>query len=948
MSLVHCINKLSGGKNKSIIPPEIRKDLWERVAEYTKTMPKAAAEERALREVHADIKADKAYVTREIRRQVPLNEPKKSPAEPENIQPETPPRDQPQVHRRVPQPKSIMDHIREFTGNTLSMDSFSNAFLGRMHSALSKTYEAGEQRGEFYSTLNPGRVTLEGMNRQNNGAVALVTNAMNTGHLDISTRGEVHAVVDESNNVHTLATTYANIQKQLAAMGFRERELDANDPHTVANMSVLALLGPRLEALVKDGVFKASEYTKADKAASDKLRADPTLKPLIEQYHRIYNTMREHAIKNLVDAGVFTEDKAREYIDRAEYLPLYRMDEAVQNNLGEAAYMSSILTAAREHHLGEGSERMIGDPLENSYKNIAWLQMRAIKGLTANIAGESLVAAKSAEWVKSAGSGKDPHIITITRNGGSAFLKIHDINDASAFAAAPVMTGAGWRLARAFTNVLRKGVTSMPGFVWGQVTQDSMRVAIMTNQGFIKSWMDVGTGFVKGMKTTDTPEMKFLRSFGVQAARDTEDGLVTFQKEMLNNPVSPWNKTKLFFEHMAMASDGAAREAAFKKTKAEALSRGMPEDMANFQAAHSAGMLIDFNNRGNSRTLAALMTVVPFVNARIQGTHRMVDALRGSLPGVDPAQARQMAMMQVGKLMAFTLAYTLAKQGDDEYERETATVRNNNFMFPGGLKMQVANELLPFKVLAEVTARQMMNDPNEDFSKSKSAVASALSSILMGPSDMVPSIARPILEQATDHSFSTGHDLVGKSLQRLSPEQQYTMQTTEAAKSISEGIGSVAHLVGLNGVSPIVLENYLTGWTGRVGQEALNLLRMAESGRATPNIQQTPFVGAMFVNPQGNALRADFQDVYEKVTQAHADLNDLIKRQQFAEAQEFRKENQSVLAMQGQVSAIEKQLSQITTQAKQGPMTDAKRDKLYARTQQILSRVPQLRKQAGF
>lgn len=81
MSLIHCINKLSGGKNKDAIPPEIRKDLWERVAEYTKTLPKKAAEERALREVHADIKADKAYVAGEARRQIPgLNEPKKAPA----------------------------------------------------------------------------------------------------------------------------------------------------------------------------------------------------------------------------------------------------------------------------------------------------------------------------------------------------------------------------------------------------------------------------------------------------------------------------------------------------------------------------------------------------------------------------------------------------------------------------------------------------------------------------------------------------------------------------------------------------------------------------------------------------------------------------------------------------------------------------------------------------
>jgi len=152
-------------------------------------------------------------------------------------------------------------------------------------------------------------------------------------------------------------------------------------------------------------------------------------------------------------------------------------------------------------------------------------------------------------------------------------------------------------------------------------------------------------------------------------------------------------------------------------------------------------------------------------------------------------------------------------------------------------------------------------------------------------------------------------------------------------------------------VSPIVIENYLTGFTGRTGQEALHFMNNIESvagGRAAPKANELFLVGSAFNNPEGNAERADFQDVRSKVDMATADLKKLMDEKKFTEAQQFRRDNASILAMHGRLVPIEQQLQKISAAGRAPGITADQRDALYARQQQVLKQVHELRKQAGF
>jgi hypothetical protein len=82
----------------------------------------------------------------------------------------------------------------------------------------------------------------------------------------------------------------------------------------------------------------------------------------------------------------------------------------------------------------------------------------------------------------------------------------------------------------------------------------------------------------------------------------------------------------------------------------------------------------------------------------------------------------------------------------------------------------------------------------------------------------VPTPLVPPAEQWANKSFFTGRPLIPGSMEKILPEYQYNDYTTETAKSIGHAIG--AFYPG-GAISPMILEHYLAGWTGRLGQYVL-------------------------------------------------------------------------------------------------------------------------------
>jgi hypothetical protein len=100
--------------------------------------------------------------------------------------------------------------------------------------------------------------------------------------------------------------------------------------------------------------------------------------------------------------------------------------------------------------------------------------------------------------------------------------------------------------------------------------------------------------------------------------------------------------------------------------------------------------------------------------------------------------------------------------------------------------------------------------------------------------DLTPNAIVPVLEQSANRSQFTGRTIISSNLEKQLPEYQYNNYTTETAKKLGQIIsafpGISSERTGEQGAvmpgtaralsSPILIENYMRGWTGALGTYA--------------------------------------------------------------------------------------------------------------------------------
>jgi len=152
----------------------------------------------------------------------------------------------------------------------------------------------------------------------------------------------------------------------------------------------------------------------------------------------------------------------------------------------------------------------------------------------------------------------------------------------------------------------------------------------------------------------------------------------------------------------------------------------------------------------------------------------------------------------------------------------------------------------------------------------------------------VPTAGAPILNQWTNRDTFTNRTLVPDRMEKWLPEYQYTPYTTETTKALGKIIGAFPGVRGASispdspvagGVaraltSPILLENYIRGWSGNLGMYALATADAAlrKSGvlpdppKPTAALADIPVVRAFIVRYPSATTQSiqDFEDTYAR------------------------------------------------------------------------------------
>jgi hypothetical protein len=217
-------------------------------------------------------------------------------------------------------------------------------------------------------------------------------------------------------------------------------------------------------------------------------------------------------------------------------------------------------------------------------------------------------------------------------------------------------------------------------------------------------------------------------------------------------------------------------------------------------------------------------------------------------------------------------------QDDEAYKNATPEQKYGNWFvrLPGvdePIRIPIPFEIgYIFKALPEALYNTMVNEHGGE--EAVKALGTIIQNTIPGGSSYgIPQAMRPAIEAGLGKSFYTGRDILSAHEKQLLPEDQFRAQTTEAAKIA----GKVA------GVSPIILEQLVQGYTGTMGLAFLQAVSMGVPKREGPEgaykrLSEMPVIGGAFQPNDAGAIINRMYDRMGEYKKVEASVNEAINK----------------------------------------------------------------------
>lgn len=783
-------------------------------------------------------------------------------------------------------------------------DRAGNAIIGPLYSIHRKA--TNYYGPESFYTKSTGKLLGSLMAQHALNANNLTFEAIKQGGLQIDERGFINSTQNDANIVN-LNDDYNALMAAMQRDGMSEAEAYQN--------AALMALADRYKSLIKMGIKTKEEFS--SEAMTEAARLKQQYAKEFDQWRNRYNAMRKNKEDFLVDAGLYTREDAKKLLDRLEYVPLYRIKDSEG---ADGVFMQGLLSAKQQQKLQFDTKNYnVADVMTNIALNEMWLYKKAIFNHTTNLLVDQVAEMGIGKPMKMKPA-NDEQTIAYLRDGKISYFRFDDPNDMAMLRAVPVINNWAVKQMRLMGGILRKGITLTPSFIYRQVWQDVERAWMQsgTNQPFMKMLgQSVREQAVNAKKNAESETARALRSRGVIGAVEYQDSFENAIDELFGRDKADPSllekayKKLEYMERLAQNSDMAARAVVYENAMKEGASPG--------EAALRAQMMLNYQHRGTSPMLRALLATIPFVNTKLQSEWRLVDALQGKVPGLSKEKAKTILATKLLKMAVVTAAYAMMRSGDDDYENDSDENRNRNFLLNVGgvpLRIPVAPEYLLIKTGVEQLTRKAIDAEFYEDRKLGHAVASSIGGLLLGASDVTPAIIRPLLENMTNYSFFNDRALVGQGLQGLATNLQYSSQTSEISKFISNMLYEIGG--EYTSISPIKLDNLINGVFGTMGRDVIfltNQLSDAISGNERPDLQPNQYfeVGTAFYNPKGGQRKADFYNVYDKIDTAYTSYRALLTRNPEA-ARQYMQENRQLIALRSSAEVVKKRLDELRKQ----------------------------------
>lgn len=681
--------------------------------------------------------------------------------------------------------------------------------------------------------------------------------------------------------------------------------------------TILRLRSPEISPEIRKSMNVSAEDIKAGDEALARFGTE--IRAALAKWTEFKNALLKVGEKT----GRFTKEDVEQWMKAPEYVPWHRiLDDAkfgYETKKSTRQYFSRLVDNGKIAELigGDVNKRPIGDIFDNMINLSTWLINTTVKNHTANQLADALVDIGSATQLKTKKQSKTGNVTKTYRNGEETFWDLDDPYDMDAFGpvstiALPVLSMFGKKVTiPGVTNLLRKGTTYMPGFVVSQLFQDAYRATILSglNNPF-KVGANTFTNFGKavGPAREENLAYKALMEAGIVARADfavgEERGRLDAALDRSQKGVNKAVKGAVtFMENMARASDAAQRMSLFEAT--------MEETGDKLDALSRASEIINFQRQGTNAVFNTLRQTVPFMNAYIQGMDVIYRSLfKEGISAKSRSEALRRLYATAAKVFALSMAYAMLVSDDDEYKNTPDHEKLTSFIIPGsrqlvkdvtgvdiGGNLRIPTPTDPLGFLFKSIPEQVYNyvasqgtatpmDNTKFLRIMRDGALNAVSS-----PNTIPQFVKPTIEIMTNYSFFTGNPIVGKYLQGMPKEAQFTETTSELAKILSP----------FTPMSPVQLDYFIRGTLGTAGGASMYFLSQAiNAGSPSPlpdsKLNQNPLVRPFITGREGGGLKEDYYELREKAQQV-ANVVSKYKDADPQEALRYVKENPKLYAL---------------------------------------------------
>jgi hypothetical protein len=654
--------------------------------------------------------------------------------------------------------------------------------------------------------------------------------------------------------------------------------------------------------------------------------------PELNQIADTWQGMRENTKNALLESGLWSEEEADKMLANIEYVPFYR-EEQLEKNKGPKEFLRGLGVQAKEKRL-KGSKKAVNNVFDNMARWMQYAAIRSVRNRSALALVDAAVENGMATEVKATERSK-PNVVRVWREGNEQFFEMADPLYMDAFTGLESVAIPAFKIASAVSNMLRDTVVLNPIFTVAQIPQDAYS-AMFTSGIKTRYALTIPVRAVKEFVLTLGKWSKShneLRRFGAVGIKDFSSAVDRLNAEVtagVKAPSGVWGKTKSVLNHIAMSGDNAVRQAVYEATIASGRSQA--------EAIEKAFQIVNFRNKGSSKTLALAGQVIPFFNAYLAVQHVAYKTITGR--GISPeerAEALKTLIATTGAVYVLSTLYAMINGDDEDYMNKPAAIRDRLLMIPGtgGLSIPLRKDwfLIP-KVIAEHTYLLLADKGYEDARKFRDSMKSTVMTALLSPT-AVPQLVKAPVEISLNHDFFQDRPLITARMKSLETERQFNNGTSELGK-----------IFGKTGImAPINFDHFVKGYFGSLGGLVLTLTNQVL--HSDPNIPRPslsireilnsiPGTSGYISKPHESGLKNDFYVLVEECNKAANTMKDIEKRSP-SEIREFVKDKTMVRRadmapevnkMAAELTSIRKDIDFITNAPESQLTADQKQEKL--------------------